>query len=68
MLTKTQLEVADTLDEMEVGQTVEFFTGDFVKRKSPERYAFNDDLQRRCAMEVVLRFGSAQSFLPKDQN
>lgn len=60
MLTQTQLEVADTLDEMEVGQVVEFFTGDFVKRESPERYVFNDELQRRCMMEVVLRFAETK--------
>lgn len=56
MLTQTQLQLADALDEMPVGQTLEIHTGDFIKRESPERYVINEELKRNCMMEVVLRF------------
>ena len=41
--TAEQLELADVLDELEVGGMIELSNGDFIKRRSEYSYLLNDE-------------------------
>lgn len=58
-MTTNQIQLADSLDEMEVGQTIEFTSGDFVKRESPTRYVLNDERDRLCFVQAYDRLKGA---------
>jgi hypothetical protein len=48
----TCLDIADALDALELGQSIEFSTGVTVRRESPTRYVVNEQRARFCFVQA----------------
>ena len=52
-MTQQQLELADVVDEMTVGQTIEIVSGDYITRVTECSYLLNDEKLRYGFIDLL---------------